>query len=89
MGDMREHFDALKEYNKERRKGNWGAFLILKPAIMGLGLTERNLYHYTFTIGKEQGQYWPSSSKWQLGRKTFNGTPESFINWFKKRQAHK
>lgn len=79
MGDMREDFDALKQYNKKRKAKN-----LAKANSEGWKV--HTAYHWSRTVDGKRLDYWPSTTRFQYDGKVYTGGVEGFIK--KKENRH-
>jgi hypothetical protein len=87
MGDMREYFDALKEYHKERRDKNYNMALE-HEGLRSLEFVCHTDWHWQTILQGDYLDYWPSSSRWRWRGKTSRGTPDSLYNFIMRRTRH-
>ncbi len=90
MGDMKEHFNALREYNGMRRD---------KRLELNISILEKSGLIYSVTsngtmlfreTGKPKVDFYPSTGRWRIvNRKAMKGGATSFINWYKKQEVAK
>lgn len=87
MGDMRDEFDALKEYNKERRAKNFAEFKSLEDILVEVYHFKRHTeWHYNVMLDCDLLNYWPSSSKWHWRGKTYHGRTRHLLNFLENRK---
>lgn len=86
MGDMREAFDMLKEFNKERRAKNFENFKSLEEVLVGkFGFLKHTEWHYSCILNCDKLEYWPTSSKWRWRRRNYNGRTQDLIRFMQNR----
>ena len=85
MGDMREAFDDLREFQKSekemRMKVNLAAI-----NISGIDYTPNNNgYQLNFYLDELPAiSFYPSTNKWVMLGRSYRGNAESFLKWLKK-----
>jgi len=72
MGDMGDHFNDLRQIDKERREHN------LANANSD-GWLKHTDYHWSRFLNGERLDYWPSRNKWQYQGRVMCGRVEDFI----------
>ena len=72
MGDMREVFDAMKDWDRARKVKNLAA---ADPT----GWTIHTEFHWSRDLAGHQLNYWPSRNKFQWRGKVMTGDVQGFI----------
>lgn len=72
MSGMKEYFDDVKVYLKERKNKNLTA---ANPE----GWTQHTPWHWSRILKGHRIDYWPSKNKFRYMNKTYNSNVEKFI----------
>lgn len=80
MGDMREVFDLMREANKQRKEKNLAN---AEPFLKFF--TKHTQWHYSTYLNGERVDWWPSTNKWRVSYKNYNGDAVSLMNFLTKR----
>lgn len=84
MGDMREEFDALKAYHKERRAER-ASVNIAQLQELGVPAVEQSKNVFRVQTCDGAVMYYPASNKWQHRGKVFLGVVLDFQGWLRNR----
>lgn len=84
MGDMREEFDALKAYHKERRAER-SSVNIAQLQELGVPAVEQSKNVFRVQTCEGAVMYYPVSNKWQHKSKVMRGDVLAFQGWLRNR----
>jgi len=84
MGDMREEFDALKAWKKERKekRHDHNVEQLLTDGNVPAREQSKNVWRIDMPAGAVM--YYPATNCWQHKGKVYRGDVASFIGWYKK-----
>ena len=83
MGDMREEFDALKQYKREQKtkRHDHNVEVLFGESEIPAREQSKNVWRVDTAAGAVM--YYPATNCWQHKGKTMRGDVHAFINWFK------
>lgn len=81
---------AYRQDKKRRRNNNFVSWeesnrQQLQEILGPSRLVKHSDYHYSFLIGTERVDFWPSTNKWRMKKKTYFGNFRSLCNFVRKR----